>query len=226
MKTILLCAVAFALWAQQTTTYNTGAGHGTPMIPTEPSKLPNKLLGVVIESWHYDAQKRAVILRLVNQSHKDVTAFNISILEKYADGSTAYTDGTPSDIHDHQIMEDMLGAIINIQTGAVSHGSGTLSAGANKVEVRGVRQGVGGGIFATGTSWDYVVPESKDIADVEAVVDVVAYADGSADVLDNDRAFRNLTAERKGRLLAMEKVMGSSSERWETQWLVIPSIRR
>src|SRR5882762_4667998 len=187
MKTILLCAVAFALWAQQTTTYNTGAGHGTPMIPTEPSKLPNKLLGVVIESWHYDAQKRAVILHLVNHSPKDVTAFNISILEKYADGSTAYTDGTPNDIHDHQIMEDMLGPTINAQMGIVSHGSGN-------------------GTFAAGTSRDYPDLVGKDVSGIDAVVDVVAYADGSADVLDNDRAFRNLTAERKGRLLAMEKV--------------------
>jgi hypothetical protein len=41
---------------------------------------------------------------------------------------------------------------------------------------------------------------------MEAVVDVVAYADGTAQVLDNDRAFRNLVAERKGPVLAMERV--------------------
>jgi hypothetical protein len=34
----------------------------------------------------------------------------------------------------------------------------------------------------------------------------VAYADGTAEVQNNDRAFQNLIAERKGRLLAMEKV--------------------
>src|SRR5258708_145593 len=212
MRSILLFAVlAFAFrvsgqTSSPTTTYNTGIGHAQPMIPTANAELPNKLIGVVLESWRYDAQQKAVILHLVNQSHKDVTAFNISIAEKYADGSTDHTDGTPNDIHDHQLMEDMLGAIINIPTGAVSHGSGTLSAGANKVEVRGVRQGVGGGIFATGTSWDDVVPEAQDICEVGAGGDGVAYADGSADLLDNDRAFRNLTAERKGRLLAMEKV--------------------
>src|SRR5260370_16626728 len=61
--------------------------------------------------------------------------------------------------------------------------------------------------FAAGTTHDYVMyGEEKDIADIQAVVDVVAYADGSADVLDNDPAFRNVVAERKGRLLAMEKV--------------------
>lgn len=61
--------------------------------------------------------------------------------------------------------------------------------------------------FAAGTARDYVLSgEQKDVADIEAVVDVVAYADGTADVLNNDRAFRNLVAERKGPLLAMQKV--------------------
>jgi hypothetical protein len=143
-------------------------------------------MGAVIESWHYDPAQKAVILHLVNQSHKDVTSFNISILEKYADGSTSYLDGTPSDIHDHQMMEDMLGLLISIQLG-VSPGSGK-------------------GTFVAGTSRDYPDFVGKDVSGIDAVVDVVAYADGSADVLNNDRAFRNLTAERKGRLLAMEKV--------------------
>src|SRR6267142_1370525 len=107
---------------QQTTTYNTGIGHGTPMVPTVQSQLPNTLMGVVIESWYYDPVQKAVILHLVNQSHKDVTAFNISILEKYADGSTSYLDGTPSDIHDHQMMEDMLGLLISIQLGKSHRG--------------------------------------------------------------------------------------------------------
>jgi len=66
----------------------------TQLIPTVQSKLPNTLLGVVIENWHYDPAQKAVVLHLVNNSQKDVTAFNISILEKYADGSTHYLDGT------------------------------------------------------------------------------------------------------------------------------------
>src|SRR6267154_4850994 len=188
IATVLCLALsAMRTSGQQATTYDTGIGHGTPMVPTVQSQLPNTLMGVVIESWRYDPVQKAVILHLVNNSHKDVTAFNISILEKYADGSTAYTDGTPSDIHDHQIMEDMLGPMINAQMGIVSHGTGS-------------------GTFAAGTSRDYPDLVGKDVSGIDAVVDVVAYADGSADVLDNDRAFRNLTAERKGRLLAMEKV--------------------
>jgi hypothetical protein len=78
------------------------------------------------------------------------------------------------------MMEDMLNPLIN--------------AGQDKA-------------FAAGTSHDHVVRgEEKDIVDIEAVVDVVAYADASTDVLNNERAFRNLLAERKGQVLAMEKV--------------------
>jgi hypothetical protein len=77
MKNILmLCAVlTFAVRAsgQQTTTYDTGIGHATPMIPTVQSQLPNTLMGVVIESWRYDPAQKAFILHLVNHSNKTVT---------------------------------------------------------------------------------------------------------------------------------------------------------
>ena len=184
---LLLCLAFTTRTSGQTpTTYTDHPNGDISLIPTEQSKLADSLLGVVIESWRYDPAQKAVILHLVNQSHKDVTAFNISILEKYADGSTSYLDGTPSDIHDHQLMEDMLGLVINTQLG-VSPGSGK-------------------GTFAAGTGRDYPDLVGKDVSGIDAIVDVVAYADGSADVRDNDRAFRNLTAERKGSLLAMEKV--------------------
>jgi hypothetical protein len=208
---MLLClAFTIRTFGQQTTTYTTDQGGTNTLLPTVQSKLSDSLLGVVIENWHYDPAQKAVILHLVNRSNKDVTAFNISITEKYADGSTSYLDGRPSDIHDHQMMEDMLGSMINIQMGVVSHGSGTLAAGtANNVRaMRVVRQGTesSNGTFAAGTSRDYVDYVGKDVSNIDAVVDVVAYADGTADVLNNDRAFRNLVAERKGRFLAMEKV--------------------
>jgi len=211
MKSILLCAVlVFAVRAsgQTTSTYNTGMGHAQPLIPTAQTQLPDTLMGVTIESWRYDPALKAVILHLVNRSNKNVTAFNISIVEKYADGSTSYLDGTPSDIHDHQLMEDMAGAMINVQMGIVSHGSGTLVMGTARDVGAMLRQGVSGnGTFAAGTSRDYPDLVGKDVSDIDAVVDVVAYADGTAQVQNNDRAFRNLLAERKGPLLAMQKVV-------------------
>src|SRR6267142_7174625 len=188
-RTVVVLCLAFTIRTsgQTPSTYTDHPNGDISLHPTEQSKLPTKLPGVVIEGWHYDPAQKAVILHLVNQSHKDVTAFNISILEKYADGSTSYLDGTPSDIHDHQMMEDMLGPTINAQMGVVSHGSGN-------------------GTFAAGTSRDYPDLVGKDVSGIDAVVDVVAYADGTAQVQNNDRAFQNLVAERKGRLLAMEKV--------------------
>lgn len=94
-KLFKLCAVfVFAVRASgQTPTTYTFYCPEASLIPTEQSQLPNTLMGVVIESWHYDPAQKAVILHLVNHSNKDVTAFNISIAEKYADGSTDHTDG-------------------------------------------------------------------------------------------------------------------------------------
>lgn len=127
-------------------------------------------------TWNYDAQKKTLTLHLANHSGKDITAYNISIAERYADGSTNYTDGRPNDIHDHQIMEEMLNTLTKEQH-----------------------------TFAAGTIRDYVIPQAKEISDVEAVVDMVVYADATIDA-QNERAFRQLLAMRKGQLLAWEKV--------------------
>jgi hypothetical protein len=178
---VLYLAFTIRTSGQTPTTYVDHPNGDSSLIPTVQSKLPDSLLGVVIESWHYDPGQKILILHLVNHSHKDVTAFNISIAMKYSDGSTNpwYAEGIPHNLQDSQIMEDMLNLM-------------------NQPDRKA---------FAAGTTHDHVMyGEEKDIADIQAVVDVVAYADGSADVLNNDRAFRNLVAERKGRLLAMEKV--------------------
>jgi hypothetical protein len=208
MKTILLCAVlAFVVRVsgQQTTTYDTGIGHASPLIPTEQNQLPDRLVGVVIESWHYDPLQKTVTLHLVNHSHKTVTAFNISMAEKYADGSTNpwYAEGIPHNLQDSQKMEDELNLLIQSNEGRRS-GHVVMRAGP---VVNGQKlPGPPTSVFAAGTTRDYVMPEQKEVADIEAVVDVVAYADGTADV-QNDRAFKNLVAERKGPLLAMQKVV-------------------
>ena len=162
-------------------------------------------LGVVIESWHYDAAQKTVTLHLVNHSNKVVTAFNISFAEKYADGSTNpwYAEGIPHNLQDSQRMEDELNLLIQSQEGR-SGGHGVMRAGS---VVNGQILGPPTSVFAAGTTRDYLLlGEQKEVADIEAVVDVVAYAEGTAEV-QNNRAFRNLLAERKGSLLAMQKVV-------------------
>jgi hypothetical protein len=173
------------------------------MIPTVQSQLPDTLhtlLPVFIESWHYDAAQKTLTLHLVNHSNKTVTAFNISFAEKFADGSTNpwYAEGIPHTLQDGGRMEDELNLLI--QSNERRGGTGTMPVGP-------VVNGQIPGPFAAGTTQDYLLMrgEEKEVADIEAVVDVVAYADGTADV-QNDRAFKNLVAVRKGRLMAMEKV--------------------
>ena len=177
-------------------------------VPAVQSQTP-KPLGVSIEGWHYEPQAKVVILHLVNNSHKDVTAFNISIAEKYADGTTSYVDGRVPGIHDHQMMEDLLGHLINAQSGKRTEAIVPEVAGGNAYE-KIMRQQMIQNLqvtFAAGTNRDQIDFVTKDVSDIDAIVDVVAYADGTAQVVDNDRAFRNLVAERKGPVLAMEKMI-------------------
>jgi hypothetical protein len=210
-KTLTLCALlAFAVRAsgQTPSTYTDHPNGDSSLIPTVQNKLPNTLLGVVIESWHYDRGQKTLTLHLANHSDKTVTAFNISFAEKYADGSTNpwYAEGIPHNLQDSQRMEDELNLFIQSQDERRSgHG---IAASGPVVNGQIQMPGPPTSVFAAGTTRDYVMMrgEEKDVADIEAVVDVVAYSDGTADV-QNDRAFRNLMAERKGPLLAMQKVV-------------------
>ena len=177
-------------------------------VPAVQSQTP-KPLGVSIEGWRYEPQAKVVILHLVNNSHKDVTAFNISIAEKYADGTTNYVDGRAPGIHDHQMMEDLLGHLINAQSGKRTEAIVPEVAGGNAYEKIMHQQMIQNlqVTFAAGTNRVQIDFVTKDVSDIDAIVDVVAYADGTAQVVDNDRAFRNLVAERKGPVLAMEKMI-------------------
>jgi hypothetical protein len=58
-----------------------------PCIVSVPAALP-QVKGAVVQTWHYDPQQKAVVLRLVNTSNKDVTAYSISITVTYADGGS------------------------------------------------------------------------------------------------------------------------------------------
>jgi len=177
-------------------------------VPAVQSQTP-KPLGVSIEGWRYEPQAKVVILHLVNNSHKDVTAFNISIAEKYADGTTSYVDGRVPGIHDHQMMEDLLGHLINAQSGKRTEAIVPEVGGGNAYEKIMHQQMIQNlqVTFAAGTNRDQIDFVTKDVSDIDAIVDVVAYADGTAQLVDNDRAFKNLVAERKGPVLAMEKMI-------------------
>jgi len=131
----------------------------------------------VAVTWTYDAQQEMLNLRLVNNSGKDITAYSMTISRRYSNRSTGNTDGSPS-------VSEMLE-----ETGFI------YSQDREQPN----------GVFAAGTSRNQHIPEPKDITDVNAVVDMVVFADTTAYV-QNERAFKNLMAMRKGQLMAMQKV--------------------
>jgi hypothetical protein len=78
MKWIALLCIVFAI---RTSAQTSDQGGTSTPIPTATSK-PNR----VAIDWHYDAEQQLLTLHLVNNSGKDITAYNISITRKYADG--------------------------------------------------------------------------------------------------------------------------------------------
>ena len=155
---LFLLAFAFGAWAQH-----------SPLRASPP-------IGAVVQTWRYDEATRQVVMRVVNTSGKDITAFNISITMKRPDGSADFSE----------VTEDFLPLMVSVQE------SGDL------------RQRYGNGTFAAGTNRDETIPQIKGVKDVVAILDVVAYSDSTADV-QNERAFNHLVVRRKGKLLAMQK---------------------
>ena len=59
-------------------------------------------IGAVVQTWQYDPVTNIVTLKIVNTSHKDITAFNIAIKETYADGR----------VDKHELLEELVGKIL------------------------------------------------------------------------------------------------------------------
>jgi hypothetical protein len=156
---------------------------------TQVQKVP------LVLTWNYDAQEKKLTLHLANNSGKDITAYTFSMAEKYTDGSTNpyYAEGIRHDIRDNERMEDLLGLMI-----AVQQAKGTS-------EEERMRREYGNGTFAAGTTRDQIIVETKDISDVEAIADVVIYADGTKDV-ENEDALKRIWASRQRALLATQKI--------------------
>jgi hypothetical protein len=125
------------------------------------------IVGAVIQTSHYDPQTKKVTIRILNTSQNEITAYNISLTVKYADGTS---------------------------------GDGDLGADFMNLIVNGLP-----GRFAARATHDEVIPEPKDVADIKAVLDVVIYADQTAEV-QNERAFKALVAMRQARVLAQQKI--------------------
>ena len=149
-------------------------------IVSVPAALP-QVKGAVVQSHEYDATNNIVTAYIVNTSGKNITAYNISIKETYADGH----------VNSHELMADTSGVLAVLQEiqGTADEdnfrkqsGEGLLHPGASRKEIIGVQPG---------------------LQNFEAVIDVVAYADQTAEAT-NDDGLQRLVSHRKGSLTSRQ----------------------
>jgi hypothetical protein len=145
--------------------------------------------GPVAVTWSYYPQPKSLVLHLVNTSGKNITSYNISVKNKY-------TDGTHDDPCCLQHQYNMLNRQIEIETAK------------DPVAQEGRERELGDGVMFAGVTRDVVLHETKDVSDVEAVADVVFYSDATFDEQNVD-AFRLMLAQRQRRLLTIKKVISA-----------------
>jgi hypothetical protein len=145
-------------------------------------------IGAVVQTWSYDQKTNSVILKIVNTSHKDITAFNVAIKETLADGR----------VDKHEMLEEFMGKIL-----AAEEIQGRDSRGAEAF-----RKMYGDGAFHPGEVHDEIIGVQPGFQKIEAVVDVVTYADGTADS-DNSDALGRIIDERQA-TVASEKIITES----------------
>jgi len=134
----------------------------------------SQVKGAAVQTWHYDPLKNLVTLQIVNTSHKDITAFNIAIKETYADGR----------VDKHELLEELVGKML-----AFKELQGTSHEAS-------FRKQYGDGAFHPGEVHDELVPVQPGFTNIEAVIDVVTYIDGTADSSNND-GLQRIVDERK-----------------------------
>lgn len=131
-------------------------------------------IGAVAQVGHYDSQTNLVTIEIVNTSHKDITAYNVYLTETYVSGR----------VFKHELMTDLAGTLAVIQE---------MQGTANE---ENLRKSVGDGVLHPGASRKEIIPVQPGLQNLEAVVDVVAYNDQTAEATNND-ALQRLVSHRK-----------------------------
>jgi len=143
--------------------------------------------GITVEKWKYDPETKILSVKLVNTSGKIITALGLSIIHKYADGTT---DELPDGQMSGWSGENWLGGWImeEMRKGTPTEGMFADSVGFLPGAVK----------YNTGTT-------IKDVVDVKVTVYYVIYADATAEV-GNEQAFRMTISGLKDELAGYEKV--------------------
>jgi hypothetical protein len=197
MVAVLCIAFGIRTSGQTTTTYETGMGHGTPLIPTVHSELPNTLPAVAV-TWDYYAQPKTLIVHALNNSGKDITGYTILIRHKNADGTidkggrTEYTSDMLSVLITTEIAKD---PAASERTRLENTGNGLFPAG--------------NGIFVAGETRDMTLPGINSGSELDITAGVVFYTDGTYEEQDKG-ALKRMIANRQRDLLVMKKVNEAS----------------
>jgi len=131
-------------------------------------------IGAVVQTWRYDPASSNVILRIVNTSGKDITAWTIKLKETYDNGQ----------INEHEYSSDILALMLTVQ-----QNSGTMDG-------ENLRRQFGNGTFQGGTSRDEKIPVAHPVKDCEAAITVVLYADKTAEATNHDALDRAMSARK------------------------------
>jgi hypothetical protein len=115
-----------------------------------------------------------VTLKIVNISHKDITAFNIAIKETYANGR----------VGEHEMLEELVGKILAAKE---------LQRTAQE---ESFRKQFGDGAFHPGEVRDEKLPVQPELTNYQAVIDIVTYIDGTVEATNN-AALERIVDERK-----------------------------
>jgi hypothetical protein len=140
-------------------------------------------IGAVVQTWHYNTEPNTVTVRVVNTSEKDVTGYNISINETYADGASSR----------HEMLSDFVDTMLLLQ-----EVKGTAQEGE-------LRRQLGDGVLHPGMARDETFPVSAHLTDYEALVDAVTYADGTSEST-NEAALGRILDHRKAQVATMQQV--------------------
>jgi len=143
------------------------------------AQTPAVQIGAVIDNVRFEKGTRLAFVRIVNNSNKDITGFNLSIDVTYQNGQQNH----------YERMVDCLQSIIMRQRLGLDD-DGAIHPG-GRYEERLDLPSRGG-------------PDNLAVA-VSAKLDVVAYFDATADVVENGAALARLSSFRRNCMIADQK---------------------
>src|ERR1700736_2717243 len=132
-------------------------------------------VGAVVQTWHLDTATNSITVKIVNNSHKNITGYSMTVKETYADGHV--------DSFEHSA--DFVGIIAFLKDYQGTTDEANLRKSVN-----------GDGLFHPGEIREDIVGVQPNLMKFEAVVDVVTYADQSTDTTNGD-ALQRLVDHRK-----------------------------